>query len=178
MLAIHKQSQETSASSKPTPLQSDAKDAKEQRLLEVSVVAEDRRRERMKSLTRNLEVCDLLDMRNLQSVAEYAPKITTFLLEEETRFMLPKSFMKDQTEGVTEKMRAYLVDWLTELHYKFKMLSETLFVTIGIVDHYLAIVTDITKQQLQCLGITALLIAGKYEEIYPPDLKTVLKVVN
>ena len=36
---------------------------------------EDRRKERMKTLTRNLEVCDLLDMRNPQSVAEYAPQI-------------------------------------------------------------------------------------------------------
>lgn len=47
----------------------------------------------MKGLTRNLEVCDLLDMRNVQSVAEHAPKITQFLLEEELRFMLPSNFM-------------------------------------------------------------------------------------
>lgn len=92
--------------------------------------------------------------------------------------MLPKNFMKSQTLGVTEKMRAYLVDWLAELHYKFKMWAETLYVAISIVDRFLAEVTDITKQNLQCLGITALLIAGKYEEIYPPDLKTILKVVN
>lgn len=145
---------------------------------QVGAVAEERRRERMKALTRTLEVCDLLDMRNVQSVAEHAPKITAFLLEEECKFLLPKTFMKDQRGGVTEKMRAYLVDWLTELHFKFKMWAETLFVTVGIIDRYLAGVTDVTKSQLQCLGIAALLIAGKYEEIYPPDLKTILKVVN
>jgi hypothetical protein len=75
-------------------------------------------------------------------------------------------------------MRAFLVDWVTELHYKFKMWPETLYVTIGLVDRYLAIVTDVTKNQLQLLGVTCLLIAGKYEEIYPPDLKTILKVIN
>jgi len=75
-------------------------------------------------------------------------------------------------------MRAFLVDWITELHYKFKMWPETLYVTIGLVDRYLAIVTDVTKNQLQLLGVTCLLIAGKYEEIYPPDLKTILKVIN
>ena len=53
--------------------------------------------------------------------------------------------MKNQTEGVTEKMRAYLVDWLAELHFKFIMWAETLYVTIGIVDHFLELVTDITK---------------------------------
>lgn len=45
-------------------------------------------------------------------------------------------------------MRAYLVDWLTELHYKFKLLPETLYVTISIMDHYLALVTDVSKEQL------------------------------
>ena len=51
--------------------------------------------------------------------------------------MLPDSFMTQRTE-VTEKMRAYLVDWLAELHYKFKMWAETLYVTIGIIDRFLA----------------------------------------
>ena len=36
---------------------------------------EDRRKDYMKTLTRHLEVCDLLDMRNPQSVSEYAPCI-------------------------------------------------------------------------------------------------------
>jgi hypothetical protein len=75
-------------------------------------------------------------------------------------------------------MRAYLVDWLAELHFKFKMWPETLYVAIRIMDGYLAVVTDINKNDLQCLGLASLLIAGKYEEIYPPDLKTILRVVN
>ena len=56
------------------------------KLNEVSKIAEERRKDRLKALTRNLEVCDLLDMRDVQSVAEHAPKITSFLLEEELRF--------------------------------------------------------------------------------------------
>ena len=111
------------------------------------VIAEERRKDRMKALTRNLEVCDLLDMRNVQTVAEHAPKITSFLLEEEKRFLLPGDFMKNQ-KFITEKMRAFLVDWLTELHYKFKMWPETLYVAIGIMDHYLAIVPDVSKEDL------------------------------
>jgi len=46
--------------------------------------------------------------------------------------------MKSQRH-VTDKLRAYLVDWLAELHFKFKMMPETLFVAIGILDRYLAI---------------------------------------
>ena len=75
-------------------------------------------------------------------------------------------------------MRAYLVDWLAELHYKFKMWAETLYVTVGIMDRILAQETSIKKKVLQCLGVTALHIAGKYEETYPPELKTLLKVTD
>ena len=34
------------------------------------------------------------------------------------------------------------------------------------------------KCELQLLGITALHIAGKYEEIYPPELKVILQVID
>lgn len=101
----------------------------------------------MKAITRNLEVCDLLDMRNVQSVAEHAPKITNFLLDEEKRFLLPHNFMQNQ-RFITEKMRAFLVDWLTELHFKFRMWPETLYVAIGIMDRYIALSTDISKSEL------------------------------
>jgi cyclin B len=36
-------------------------------------------------------------------------------------------------------MRAYLIDWLTELHLKFKLWPETLYVCIGIIDKYLMV---------------------------------------
>ena len=79
---------------------------------------------------------------------------------------------------ITEKYRQYLVDWLAELHYKFKMVPETLFVTVGIIDKTLINWPNFKKNDLQCLGVTALHIAGKYEEIYPPDLKTILDVID
>ena len=75
-------------------------------------------------------------------------------------------------------MRAYLVDWLTELHMKFKLWQETLYVAIGIIDKFLAVEPNFKKKELQCLGITAMHIAGKYEEIYPPDLSHYLKVTD
>lgn len=98
---------------------------------------EERRKERMKILTRNLEVCDLLDIRNPQSVAEYAPQIMKFLTQEEQNHMYPQDFMTCNQHDITEKMRAYLVDWLSELHLKFKLWPETLYVCIGIIDKYI-----------------------------------------
>lgn len=60
---------------------------------EVARVMEERRKERMKTLTRNLEVCDLLDIRNPQSVAEFAPQIYRYLHQEELSHMYPSDFL-------------------------------------------------------------------------------------
>jgi hypothetical protein len=113
----------------------------------VAKIVEERRKERMKVLTRHLEVCDLLDMRNPQSVAEYAPQIYKNMLNEQLIHLYPDNFMSNQTE-VTEKMRAYLIDWITELHLKFKLWPETLYVCIGIIDRYLMNEPDFKKKDL------------------------------
>ena len=45
-------------------------------------------------------------------------------------------YMKNQSD-INEKMRAMLVDWLIDVHFKFKLKSDTLFLTIWLVDKYL-----------------------------------------
>jgi cyclin B len=68
-------------------------------------------------------------------------------------------------------MRLILVDWLVDVHRKFKLRSTTLFMAINILDRYMQITSEsIPKSKFQLLGITSLFIASKYEEIYPPGL--------
>ena len=38
---------------------------------------------------------------------------------------------------INEKMRAILVDWIIEVHLKFKLVPETLFLCISLMDRYL-----------------------------------------
>jgi cyclin B len=92
--------------------------------------------------------------------------------------MYPQDFLICNQNEITEKMRAYLIDWLSELHLKFKLWPETLYVCTGIIDKFIMLQPDIKKKDLQCLGITALHVAGKYEEIYPPELKQILRVTD
>jgi len=40
-------------------------------------------------------------------------------------------------QDVNEKMRSILIDWLIEVHYKFKLLPETLFLTVNLIDRFL-----------------------------------------
>lgn len=68
-----------------------------------------------------------------------------------------------------------MIEWIIDVHRKFRLMPETLFVTVSIIDRYLERV-QIKKSQLHLLGVTSLLIATKYEEIYPPELKDLLSV--
>jgi hypothetical protein len=66
-------------------------------------------------------------------------------------------------------MRAILVDWLIEVHLKFKLKSETLFLTVNLIDRFLER-QKVSRNKLQLVGVTAMMIASKYEEIYPPQI--------
>lgn len=58
------------------------------------------------------------------------------MLRTEKQFLASEGYMKIQVD-VNEKMRAILVDWLVEVHQKFKLLPETIFLTVNLIDRYL-----------------------------------------
>lgn len=75
----------------------------------------------------------------------------------------------DSQPEINEKMRSILIDWLIEVHQKFELNQETLYLTINIVDRYLAVTTT-SRRELQLVGMSAMLIASKYEEIWAPEV--------
>lgn len=75
------------------------------------------------------------------------------------------------------RMRAILIDWLVDVHLKFRLKDETLYVTVQLIDRYLSLHTT-TRCKLQLVGVSALFIACKYEEIYPPDLKDFVYITD
>jgi cyclin B len=99
---------------------------------------------------------------------EYIEDISSFIATPEAQFMPEYGYMNNQRD-INEKMRAILIDWLIEVHYKFRLKEETLFITCNIIDRYLC-KAPVKRQVLQLVGVTAMLIASKYEDIYPPPL--------
>ena len=71
---------------------------------------------------------------------------------------------------INDKMRAILIDWLVEVHLKFKLMPETLFLTHNLIDRFLA-KKVVTRKNLQLVGVTAMLLASKYEEIWAPEVR-------
>ncbi|KAK8952869.1 Cyclin-A3-1 [Platanthera guangdongensis] len=102
----------------------------------------------------------------------YAPDIYCYLrsmeVEEKRRPMA--GYIDTIQTDVNPNMRGILVDWLVEVAEEYKLVSDTLFLTISYIDRYLSF-NSIGRQKLQLLGVSAMLIASKYEEISPPHVE-------
>ena len=113
---------------------------------------------------------------NIQAVPQFYDAIFQHLKSRESVYKVDAGYMSRQRD-INGKMRAILVDWLVDVNLKFKLLPQTLFITINLVDRYLS-VRHATRQQLQLIGVTALMIVSKYEEIYPPLTKDYVAVCD
>eukprot|EP00960_Hanusia_phi_P011138 326459-Hanusia_phi.AAC.2 len=110
------------------------------------------------------------------AVTEYVDEIYTNLRMKETELAPPVNYMSQQ-DDINEKMRAILIDWLVEVHLKYKLRHETLFLTVNILDRFLA-VQKVNRQRLQLVGVASLMIAAKYEEIYPPEIRDYIYICD
>ena len=137
--------------------------------------AKSKRAERRKAILKELEVCDLLNLRNPQQVAEYATTIYANMKQVETNFLVEKHFL--QSTQIKEKHRKKLFEWLSEFLRKFKLLPETYFITCKLIDLTIA-KSGCLQSELHLMSLGALLIAMKYEEIYPPSLKNIIRAAS
>ncbi|GMN47131.1 hypothetical protein TIFTF001_016305 [Ficus carica] len=110
---------------------------------------------------------DAADGANELAVAEYIDELYGFykLSEGETKLSDYIGLQPD----INAKMRSILVDWLIEVHNKFELMPETLYLTINIVDRFLSMKV-VPRRELQLLGISSMLLASKYEEIWAPEV--------
>lgn len=93
-------------------------------------------------------------------VPEYFVENLQFLMEQEhATYRLTNYIPTHKT--VSEQARAKLIDWLSELHYKFKMFPETIFTMVALVDTYLS-AREVPLSELQLVGVAALFIAAKF----------------
>ena len=113
---------------------------------------------------------------NLQFAEEYQEEIIPYLLSLEGKKRINPNYMSKQND-INEKMRMILIDWLIEVHLKFKLLPETLFLTINFIDRYLQN-NQTTRDKLQLIAVSSLLIACKYEEIYPPEISSFVYITD
>merc|ERR1711981_298301 len=117
------------------------------------------------------------DQGNPQLCVEYASAIYSYLRRVEDGLSIREDFL--QGCPVNGKMRAVLVDWLVEVHSQFKLLQETLYMTVYVIDKFLQSEGfTIRREKLQLVGVTAMFIASKVEEIYCPEISDFVYITD
>lgn len=76
------------------------------------------------------------------------------------------------------RMRSLLVDWMMEVCEEYKLKRTTLYLACEFFDRYMTNTSGVVKTRLQLIGITALFIASKAEEIYPPRLSVFVDLTD
>ncbi|KAJ7650369.1 cyclin [Roridomyces roridus] len=112
---------------------------------------------------------DDVDIYDTTMVSEYADDIFEYMNELEEKMMPAADYISHQNE-ITWAMRQTLVDWLLQVHLRYHMLPETLWIAVNIVDRFLTHRT-VSLIKLQLVGVTAMFIAAKYEEILAPSVE-------
>ncbi|KAJ1253777.1 hypothetical protein BS78_03G004700 [Paspalum vaginatum] len=116
-------------------------------------------------------ICDVdNDFEDPQLCATLASDIYMHLREAETKKRPSTNFMETIQKDVNPSMRAILIDWLVEVAEEYRLVPDTLYLTINYIDRYLS-GNEINRQRLQLLGVACMLIAAKYEEICAPQVE-------
>ncbi|KAG5069625.1 G2/mitotic-specific cyclin-1 [Glycine max] len=109
---------------------------------------------------------DTCDANNPLAVVDYIEDLYAHYRKMEGTSCVSPDYMAQQFD-INERMRAILIDWLIEVHDKFDLLHETLFLTVNLIDRFLAKQT-VVRKKLQLVGLVAMLLACKYEEVSVP----------
>ncbi|NWU84677.1 CCNB2 protein, partial [Onychorhynchus coronatus] len=118
-------------------------------------------------LLNNIEDIDAEDSENPQLCSDYVKDIYLYLRELELQQSVRPHYLDGRT--LTGRMRAVLVDWLVQVHSRFHLLQETLYMCVALIDRFLQS-HPVPRRKLQLVGVTAMLLASKYEEILCPDV--------
>merc|ERR1711888_366322 len=116
--------------------------------------------EEVRRIPEGVKDIDAEDSSNPQLCTEYALEIYAYLKH-------------------LEKRRSVLVDWLVEVQIQFKLLQETLFLTVNTIDRFLALEgKTLHRSKLQLVGVAAMFLASKIEEVYAPAVSDFVYITD
>ncbi|KAK7320716.1 hypothetical protein VNO77_30445 [Canavalia gladiata] len=113
---------------------------------------------------------DSEELKDPQVWSSYAPDIYHNICVREYDGRPVANYMDELHQDINPSMRGILVDWLVEVSEEYKLVPDTLYLTVNLIDRFLSR-SLIQKQRLQLLGVACMLIASKYEEICAPRVE-------
>uniref|UniRef100_A0A0R3RU23 Cyclin N-terminal domain-containing protein n=1 Tax=Elaeophora elaphi TaxID=1147741 RepID=A0A0R3RU23_9BILA len=91
--------------------------------------------------------------------------------------MCPSANFLEFQEEICGEIRRLLVEWICDSAREINLSTESLHMAISIVDRVLNTL-QCPREKLQLLGAVALLLASKFEEIYPPEMKEFARITS
>ncbi|KAF7296095.1 MFS domain-containing protein [Mycena kentingensis (nom. inval.)] len=122
------------------------------------------------------EDLDAADADDPVMASEYVAEIQDYLREIEKTTMPNAKYMSSQPE-LNWTMRGLLIEWLIQVHTRFSLLPETLFLCVNLIDRFLTART-VSTNKVQLVGMACLLIAAKYEETVAPAIENYVFIAD
>ena len=94
---------------------------------------------------------DQATLSDIYHVSEYCAEIERHMQHTEHECQPDPQYMRRHRNNgseISENNRAVLVDWLLNVHLKFKLLPETLFITVNIIDRYLSNLPKVRHEEI------------------------------
>ena len=105
----------------------------------------------------------------------YVSKIMSYLFEKESKQIKPKT--QSMNLFLTTKLRVSLYDGFFGISKSLKLRDRTLFLSLELIEVYLS-ANLVKKDSLKMMGVSAMFMAAKYEEIYPPKMSSFLRSIG
>jgi len=112
----------------------------------------------------------------LLGMPEYAADVHSYLKIAERKYRPKPNYMRKQAD-INPCMRSVLIDWLVEVSQEYKLKEQTLYLTINYIDRFLSFMS-VQRSKLQLVGAACMLVAAKFEEIYPPEVKEFVYITD
>ena len=107
--------------------------------------------------------------------AEAAAKMLNYLISAEGMYAPEPDYFERIQPDISTMMRAILLDWMMEVCNEFTLKRETFYYAVNYVDRFLSAHPNVKKEELQLVGVTAMFIAAKMEEVYSPRVSDFAK---
>ena len=129
------------------------------------------------ALPEGVEDIDTPDMENPAFCSEYVLDVIANLRKKEVAERVPPNYMEERQHTITPRVRNILADWMVEVINRFDLCIETTFLAINVLDKYLSRV-EVQQRDLQLIGVSAIFIASKCEDIYAVALDDLIAITG
>eukprot|EP00742_Colponemidia_sp_Colp-10_P010828 GILJ01011942.1.p1 GENE.GILJ01011942.1~~GILJ01011942.1.p1 ORF type:complete len:487 (+),score=48.36 GILJ01011942.1:45-1505(+) len=110
-------------------------------------------------------------------LSEFEVDVVKAMLLREDSYSCDPLYMDSHT-GINSSMRSILLDWMMEVCQEFHLKRESFHLAANFTDRYLSAKRDVLKTKLQLVGVAAMYMAAKLEEVYPPRASDFAKTTD